>query len=78
MFFFTNRGNELSDIKEEEMVQFKGTEKTNIRNDDVSTFENNRDQFSSSLEMENDVSSELNATDERKLNEKFETEKAIK
>ena len=71
----------MSDIREEEMVQLKGSEKANVGSDDVSTFEKNRDQerFLSSLEMENDVTSEMNhSTNERKLKEKTETEKANK
>ncbi len=54
----------MSNIQEEEMVQFKGGEK---QRNDVSS-------FSSSLDLEKDVDVELNATDERKLFEKTETE----
>jgi hypothetical protein len=54
----------LSNIQEEEMVQFKGGEK---QRNDVSS-------FSSSLDLEKGVDVELNATDERKLFEKTETE----
>ena len=71
----------MSDIREEEMVQLKRSEKANVGSDDVSTFEKNRDQerFLSSLEMENDVTSEMNhSTNECKLKEKTETEKANK
>ncbi len=49
------------------MVQFKGGQKEN-RND-ISTFSPDLG-FSSSLEMEKDVSSQINATDEHKLREK--------
>ena len=71
----------MSDIREEEMVQLKRSEKANVGSDDVSTFEKNQDKerFLSSLEMESDVTSEMNhSTNERKLKEKTETEKANK
>ncbi len=57
----------MSDIKEEEMVQFKGAQKEIGK--DSSTFSPDLG-FSSILKMEKDVSSQIKATDELKLREK--------